>query len=144
LSLGRIGLVGSLGKKTNGNIALWNSDLIQCGAIGTRTSSLAITSNGVNNDDRDNIPMPLDGEFNQLYFKQGGGATGWLGLFSLQKNNITTGLEIDNLGASVQTIQKITVKVPFVAGDLFRWRTVTNRIAGARLCRILLLGGFKV
>jgi len=145
MSLGRVGLVGSLGKKTNANIVFWANDVINFGFAGVSDVTFAGTANLNASDDRFNLVMPYSGKFLQLLTFQQSPNNGLFTL-TLMKNNIATALLIDNSSdpAILDTPIKTTVSIPFIQGDLFKLRFNVNRTDSSNLFGYTLLGGFDV
>lgn len=140
-SLGDIGLIGKLGRKSVANIAIICSDNVCFGDVGFNTSPLSKTNFSVNDGDGSNIPMPYAGKFTEFRFRNN---SNWRGQMVLQKNNVDTDLKIEILGFTDPTPQKVIANVPFVAGDLFRYTINTLTIATTTMVFAMLFGGFEV
>lgn len=142
-SLGDIGITGRIGKKTVANIAILNdaNSVFAAPIAGDATCPLSKTSFNVDDGDGSNIPMPYAGKFTEFRLRH---QTSWRGTFVLQKNNVDTALSITILGFDDHTPKKVIANVPFVAGDLFRYRVDTLTGGTISLIFAILFGGFEV
>lgn len=141
-SLGDIGITGRLGKKTVGNIALYNTSISALGnTTGAKTLPISGSNSDLDNDDSSNHVMPYAGKFTELRFQQD---TSFRGTFVLQKNNVDTALIIVITGFDDHTLKKIVATVPFVAGDLFRFRAQVDTTGSSNAMFALLFGGFDI
>lgn len=140
-SLGDIGITGRIGRKTVANIIILNSDNVAFSSPSASTSPLSKTNFNANDGDGANISMPYAGKFTELRLRHN---TSWRGTFVLQKNNVDTALIIEILGFDDHALKKIVTNVPFVAGDLFRYRV--NTLTGGTITEVwaMLFGGFEV
>jgi len=93
------------------------------------------------NDNRHSDVMPYSGKFMELRLFIHAGA--WVGTLALQKNNVDTALQITNAVGN-NTLQKIKVDVPFVAGDVFRYRMIRSAQVSFREFYTFLIGGLNV
>jgi len=143
MSLGNIGLTGGLIERTNANIVIWASKLDWIGTTSASQTTLTGVRDIITSDDRFNHGMPFAGKFTQLLFMEKTVPATWNGSWFLQKNNVDTALQIFH-NTPTNVIDKITVDVPFVKGDLFRIRGATLSIGQPRECAFLLLGGFDI
>lgn len=137
MSLGRIGLTGTIGKKTVANIAIWGSTfpVLQV-AGGTNPISRGTQQIFGNGSDH---AMAHDGKFQEFRFLQMGN---WKGTFTLQKNGVNTPMTVTISGENDQAIKKVLVDVPFLKGDLFRYNTSTGGIAPLNRVYAFLIGGY--
>ena len=142
-NLGDIGLIGRLGRNTVANIIILKSDDVVFSSPIGGDATTPLSKTNFNDDDGDgsNIPMPYNGKFTELRLRH---QTSWRGTLELQKNNIATPLSITILGFDDHTPKKIVVNVPFVAGDLFKYRIDTLTGGTITLIFVALLGGFEV
>ena len=140
-TLGRTGLVGSLGRKTTGNMVIYGTEFVAMGqGAGTFFSKLTGGNNQSVTDNRFSDVMPYAGKFTEFRMRQDGA---YRGDIFLQKNGVDTLLGFDN-PVTNNTIQKIVAEVPFVAGDVFRFRMTVITFISFRDVNTVLFGGLNV
>jgi len=142
LSLGRIGVVGVLGRRTTGNFAFVSPNTGAIGVSGGAHFGKITGGNDFGTDARRyNDVMPYSGKFTELRTFDEQGLVRCIQ--TLQKNNVNTVLTTDN-DPPARVIRKIVADVPFVAGDLFRFRYDVLTIGSPRRWFHILFGGFDV
>jgi len=137
MSLGRVGLVGGLGKKTIANVAIWGSTFpvltVAGGTAPISRGTLQVFGNGSDH------AMPHDGKFQEFRFLQ---MVNWKGTVTLQKNGVDTAMTVTISANNDNAIKKVLVDVPFLKGDLFRYNTSTGGIAAFNRVYMFLIGGY--
>lgn len=140
MSLGDIGLVGGLKSKSIANMVIYGTEFTATANVGDQFQKLAGGNQAVN-DNRHSDVMPYSGKFMEMRLFIHAGA--WVGNIFLQKNNVDTVLGFTN-AVGDNTLQKIKADVPFVAGDVFRYRMNRSAQVSFREFYTLLFGGLDV
>jgi len=121
-------------------MVIYGTEFTATTQVGNQFQKLCGTGQAVN-DNRHSDVMPYSGKFQELRLFIHAGA--WVGTLALQKNNVDTVLQITNAVGN-NTLQKIKADVPFVAGDVFRYRMIRSAQVSFREFYTMLFGGLDV
>jgi len=140
MSLGRVGLVGELGRRTTANLVFYGNVTTNVGNAGTTFGKLSGGNDFGTAAGRYDDVMPYAGSFKKFLYKSD---NLWRGVITLQKNGVDTifTLSFDPPSAAIKSIKG---NIPFVAGDVFRFKYVTTGIGGFRSQYWTLFGGLNV